>query len=95
MKLEESLHEPASPDTDEVSERNLYFIYRPIIVGNTTFMFLICVGLILHLITGLTGMLLISDNAFLTRSNPCTMGKRGNMAQLVQPLGENPIRNFY
>ena len=34
-------------------------------------MFLICVGLILHLITGLTGMVLISDNAFLTRSNPC------------------------
>ena len=40
-------------------------------------MFLICVGLILHLITGLTGMLLISDNAFLTRSNPCKYGEEG------------------
>ena len=43
-----------------------YFIYRPIIVGNTTFMFLIFVGFILHLITGLTSMALISDNAFNT-----------------------------
>ena len=42
-------------------------------------MFLICVGLILHLITGLTGMVhcLFQTMLFLTRSNPCKYGEEG------------------